>query len=230
MNKKNIIITFLLIVIILLLIFRPTSTVTENIVIKENLQEIDEYNDMDIERIIDGSNIILAIQDYYYQTDTFPKDLPELRKKGLLNEKNNLEDPEYNTLYYYEKREVDFVFCVLLSNGVRRGFNTKDCSTPIRIDVEEKISLEEEVTKEEKESSLSEEQPMNEISTTNMIEITVDSSFVRSGAGSENSAIASVYKGEKYTVIERKNDWYYIKINTNTKGWISGKNTTEVTN
>lgn len=80
----------------------------------------------DIIRIQNASNIILAIQDFYYQNSDFPDSLATLEKQGLLDSTISLNDPENNKPYFYQKRAQDFVLCIRLSDSIK-GVNTDSC-------------------------------------------------------------------------------------------------------
>ena len=67
-------------------------------------------------RLEDVSNILLAIQDYYFQKNTFPESLDDLKKGEYLDPNSRLIDPGTNQPYFYEKREQDFVLCAEFRN------------------------------------------------------------------------------------------------------------------
>ena len=80
-------------------------------------------------RIQDASNIILAIQEFYFQKNSLPTSLADLKGEGFVDPTMNLNDPETNQPYFYQNRTNDFVLCVWLSDAVK-GMNTDSCPTP----------------------------------------------------------------------------------------------------
>lgn len=57
--------------------------------------------------------------------------------------------------------------------------------------------------------------------TNNFVTINVDILNVRSGPGLDEDVVAKVYMGEKYPIIEEKNNWIKIKLNNNSEGWVA---------
>lgn len=58
-------------------------------------------------------------------------------------------------------------------------------------------------------------------SSTNQIRVNADVLNVRSGPGLTYSVVATVSKGEKYTIAQQKGDWIEIKLSSNKKGWVA---------
>ena len=62
-------------------------------------------------RIEDASNILLSLQDFYYENGAFPDLLEELKEKKYIRASIRLVDPETSQPYFYHNRGDDFVFC-----------------------------------------------------------------------------------------------------------------------
>src|SRR3989338_4715338 len=77
-------------------------------------------------RLEDVGNILLAIQDYYFQKNIFPESLEGLKKDGYLDPNSRLIDPSTSQPYFYQRREQDFVLCIWLSDMLK-GVNTTSC-------------------------------------------------------------------------------------------------------
>jgi len=150
-------------------------------------------------RIEDVSNLLLALQDYNFDTGSFPASLEGLRDKGYLGENRRLIDPGTNQPYFYQKREDDFVLCVWLSDMIK-GVNTSECSpTP------SESGAKSESPQPGKEAIPSAESKQQEI------EIIGGSIVnVRSEPSLDAQITAKVLSGDRYTSAETKNDWYHI--------------------
>jgi len=92
---------------------------------QKDLQKQSEEYAYDKVRISDTTNILLALQDYNFDTGNLPESLEELKKKNYLD--GNLLDPEFGKSYYYKKLSPeDYILCIYLSTGVW-GTNVKNC-------------------------------------------------------------------------------------------------------
>ena len=47
-------------------------------------------------RLEDATNILLAIQDFYFKKNSFPKSLEDLKKEGYLDPNSRVIDPDTN--------------------------------------------------------------------------------------------------------------------------------------
>jgi uncharacterized protein YgiM (DUF1202 family) len=214
-NWKNWTIIILVIFILLLLLLRPRANI-ENTVITP------EVPNFDLERVVDVSNIILAIQDYYYQKSNLPNDLEMLRAKDFLTDENRIIDPETGLSYYYTKRDIDFVLCVTLSTGIHHGFNVDECD-----EVETNYPMEKvtpEFTETQEAISQKDGNPMQSPQTEGKLTITASSSFLRAEATRKSEAVASAFEGDTYTFTNKKGDWYEVTISKNKSGWLKNEN------
>lgn len=96
---------------------------------KEELQRRTVILEFDRMRLEDASNILLALQDYQFENRTFPETLEVLKEKDYMDENSRLADPSTKVLYFYQKREQDFVLCIWLSDMIK-GVNTASCPSP----------------------------------------------------------------------------------------------------
>ena len=83
-------------------------------------------------RLEDAANILLALQEFRTRKGVFPSSLDHLKQEGFLDTSTRLINPGSNELYYYRKREQDFIFCVRLSDQVK-GVNVGECPQSERI-------------------------------------------------------------------------------------------------
>ena len=159
-------------------------------------------------RLEDVSNILLAIQDYYFQKNTFPENLEDLKKAGYLDPNSRLIDPGTNQSYFYQKREQDFVLCIWLSDMLK-GVNTTSCPSS--------NSKEPPVTKQ-KETATPVESKVAEL------EIVGNVTFVnvRAEPNTSSDVIAKVNPGDTFTFQDTKDNWYKITVTAEKIGWING--------
>lgn len=159
-------------------------------------------------RLQNSSNILLAIQDHYFEKNTFPNSLENLKKVGYLDANSSLNDPNTNQPYFYEKREQDFVFCVWLSDMLK-GVNTTSCP-----------SL------NSKESSVIEQKkiiiPIK--NKTIKLEIVGNTTFVnvRAEPNTSSTVITKVNSGDIFIFEDTKDDWYKITVTAEKVGWVYG--------
>jgi len=166
---------------------------------KDLKKQAEEYA-YDKVRISDTTNILLALQDYNFDTGNLPESLEELKKKNYLD--GNLLDPEFGRPYYYKKLSPeDYVLCIYLSTGVW-GTNIKECPSK----EEFLASLNEEIKKEQTEKSSKEEK-------TGIISQTVIGWLrVREEPSLDARILTKVYPGEEYKVLEEKEKWVKIEL------------------
>lgn len=169
---------------------------------EEQLKRAEQRNvvlEFDRVRLEDATNILLAIQDFYFQKNSFPKSLEDLKKRGYLDPNSRLIDPDTNQPYFYQKSGQDFVLCVWLSDMIK-GINTTGCPS----------------------SNRQEETAMPVKSKTDELEIVGDVPFVnvREQPTIKSSVIARVIPGDEYVFTERRGDWYHIIVNSEKSGWV----------
>jgi len=158
-------------------------------------------------RLEDVSNILLAIQDYYFQKNTFPESLESLKNAGYLDPNSRLIDPGTNQQYFYEKREQDFVLCVRLSDMLK-GVNTTSCPST---DGKESSAVEQNILSEKQEANTGE------------VEIVADSVInIRVEPNTSSDVIAKVNPGDTFTFQDIKDNWYKITVTAEKIGWING--------
>ncbi len=162
-------------------------------------------------RLEDVGNILLAIQDFYFQKNTFPESLEDLKKVGYLDPSSRLIDPGTNQPYFYQKREQDFVLCVWLSDMLK-GVNTTSCPSS-----------------NSKEPPVSEQKNQKETvapvkSKTAELEIVGNVSFVnvRAEPNTSSDIIAKVNPGDTFTFEDTKDNWYKISVTAEKIGWVFG--------
>jgi len=182
---------------------------------KDLKKQAEEYA-YDKVRIADTTNILLALQDYNFDTGNLPESLEELEKKNYLD--GNLSDPEFGKPYYYKKLSPeDYVLCIYLSTGVW-GTNVKECPS------KEKFlnSTDEKIKKEQTEKSSKGEKTV-------IISQTVTSLLkVRQEPSLNARVLTKVYPGEKFKALEEKDKWVKIELKNPVKlggkvfnsGWV----------
>lgn len=167
----------------------------------EALKRAEERNmilEFDRVRLEDTSNILLALQDYSFQKNMFPESLESLKNEGYLDQNSRLHDPGTNQLYFYEKREHDFVFCIRLSD-MQKGVNTTNCPG----EGGKKLI----VSEQEKPP----EQSQANGAKSGELEIIADSIVnVRALPEATAALIARVMLGDTFTFEDMKNNWYRI--------------------
>jgi len=93
---------------------------------QKSLTEETEKISYDKVRMSDASNILLAIQEYYFEKRHLPPSLSDLKTEGYLGGEANLTDPETGKPYYYKIEDDKFTLCIYLSTGVW-GMSTDRC-------------------------------------------------------------------------------------------------------
>lgn len=163
-------------------------------------------------RLEDANNILLAIQDFYFQKNAFPGSLESLKEAGYLDPSSRLIDPSTNQPYFYQKREHDFVLCVRLSDMLK-GVNTASCPSS---NSKESSAVEPKVQKEAQapiESGISK------------LEIIGDTTLfvnVRAEPNTSSARIAKVNIGDTFIFQDTKNNWYKISVTAEKIGWVFG--------
>jgi len=178
--------------------------VTEKLKLTEQRNVILEFDRMCLE---DAANILLAIQDFYFQKNTFPGSLEDLKKGGYLDPSSHLIDPGTNQPYFYEKREQDFVLCVWLSDMLK-GVNTASCpsnSNRLSINEQNKTAM-----------------PVE--NKTAELEIVGNTAYVniRAKPNTNSDIIARVKPGDIFVFQDVKDNWYQISATKEKIGWING--------
>ncbi len=182
---------------------------------KDLKRQAEEYA-YDKVRIADATNILLALQDYNFDTGNLPESLEGLKQKNYLD--GNLSDPEFGKPYYYKKLSPeDYVLCIYLSTGVW-GTNVKECPNK----EEFLASFNKEVKKEQiGKSSKEEKTVIISQTTTGWLRVREEPSL---GA----RVLIKVYPGEEYKVLEEKDKWIKIEFKNPVKfggevfnsGWV----------
>ena len=158
-------------------------------------------------RLEDVSNILLAIQDFYFQKNTFPESLENLKKAGYLDPSSRLIDPSTSQPYFYQKREQDFVLCIWLSDMLK-GVNTTSCPSS--------NSKEPSATEQDKTTIPVENK-------TTELEVVGDAVVnVRAGPNTTSDIIAKVNSGDTFTFQDTKDNWYKITVTAEKIGWVNG--------
>jgi len=176
----------------------------------EGLKRAEQRNvilEFDRVRLEDVSNILLAIQDYYFQKNTFPESLDDLKKDEYLDPNSRLIDPGTNQPYFYQKREQDFVLCIWLSDMLK-GVNTTSCPST---DIKESSAVEQNILSEKQEAN------------TGKVEVAADSVInIRVEPNTSSDVIAKVNPGDTFTFQDIKDNWYKITVTAEKIGWING--------
>ncbi|WP_141433662.1 SH3 domain-containing protein [Bacillus sp. 03113] len=64
-------------------------------------------------------------------------------------------------------------------------------------------------------------QPQHSLAANEVVKIETDQLNVREGPGLTNKVIAQLSKGEKYTLLKEKREWYQIELKNGQKGWVA---------
>jgi len=156
---------------------------------QQDLRKQSEQSAYDKVKISDTTNILLALQDYSFDEGILPASLEELIIDKYLG--SNLNDPEFRRPYYYKKLSAaEFVFCVYLSTGVW-GTNMDQCPT--------------------KEAFLT-EKIMESIKIITVSDVADSRLRVRREASLDAEILLKVSSGEKFEVLEEKDQWIKIKL------------------
>lgn len=161
---------------------------------KDLKKQTEEYA-YDKVRIADAINILLALQDYNFNTENLPESLEELKKKKYLE--GNLLDPEFGKSYYYKKLSPeDYILCIYLSTGVW-GTNIKKCPN-----------------KEEFLFSSNEKKLEKKLEEEIIIvpQTIVGGLRVRQNPSLDAKILTKIYPGKEYKILEKKDKWIKIKL------------------
>ncbi len=156
-------------------------------------------------RLQDSQNILLAIQDFYFQKNSLPNSLANLKGEGFLDQTTSFNDPETNQPYFYEKRTDDFVLCIKLSDMLK-GMNTSSCPTS-----EGGVAT---PTNNPAENN----KPLSELE----IVGNAPSVNVRQEPNTNSPIIAKVKPSDTFEFSEIQDNWYKIVVQEGVEGWVSG--------
>jgi hypothetical protein len=177
----------------------------------EKLKRAEQQNvvlEFDRMRLKDASNILLAIQDFYFQKNTFPESLEGLEKTGYLDPSSRLIDPGTSQPYFYQKREQDFVLCVWLSDMIK-GVNATSCPS---LNSKEPSTTGQDKTITPIENKTTELEIVGNVAYVN----------VRIEPNTSSDVIAKVNPGDTFTFQDIKDNWYKISVTAEKIGWVSG--------
>ncbi len=182
-------------------------------------QQIDELSrkltelEFDRIRLSDSQNILLAVQDFYFQKNSLPNNLADLKGEGFLDLTMNLNDPETNQPYFYENRKNDFVLCIKISDGIK-GMNTTSCP----------VSEGGAATSTPQQSAASTNNPVENNNSSSNLEIVGNASFVnvREEPTTNSKIIATVNPNDTFEFSEVRDNWYKIVVQEGIEGWVSG--------
>ena len=65
--------------------------------------------------------------------------------------------------------------------------------------------------------------PLPQSSTTTVVTVTWTSANIRSGAGDEFPVLTTVNRGERLTIIGERGEWFNIRLEDGTEGWINSR-------
>lgn len=164
-------------------------------------------------RLTDSQNILLAVQDFYFQKNSLPNNLADLKGEGFLDLTMNINDPETNQPYFYENRKNDFVLCIKISDGIK-GMNTTSCP----------VSEGGAATSTPQQSAASTNNPVENNNSSSNLEIVGNASFinVREEPTTNSKIIATVNPNDTFEFSEVRDNWYKIVVQEGIEGWVSG--------
>lgn len=191
----------------------------EKITALEELKNQVERSAYDKIRISDATNILLALQDYNFEKGNLPQNLSAL-KNGVYLVAGDISDPEFGKSYYYQRKSpVDYILCIYLLTGVW-GTNIADCPSQ-----EEFVGEAEEISTPPTQTAT----PTEQIKTLTITETETGWLRVRETPSLNATVLTRVYSGEKYQILEEKEEWAKIKLSEPVKldgetfdsGWVS---------
>lgn len=204
----------------------------EKITALEELKNNLERSAYDKVRISDTTNILLALQDYNFEKGNLPQNLSAL-KNGVYLVAGDISDPEFGKPYYYQRKSpTDYVLCIYLSTDVW-GTNIADCPSQEEFVGEPILLLEGAApAKNVEETSTPPAQtatPAEQITTLTITETETGWLRVRETSALNARILTRVYSGEKYQILEEKEEWAKIKLSAPVKlggetfdsGWVS---------
>ena len=197
---------------------KPTLPIDSQLV-SDFSRKVKDTEDRNIElmfdrvRLIGSQNILLAIQDFYFQKNRLPDSLLSLIAEGFMEPTMSLDDPETNHPYFYENRISDFVLCIQLSDEIR-GVNTSSCpvlgTEPITNTTEQAGQSIDELDEANKSSS--------------KLEIVGDEPFIniRKEPTTDSIIVATVKPSETFEFSEIRDHWYKVSVREGIEDWIYG--------
>ena len=160
-------------------------------------------------RLEDASNLLLALQEYYFQKSFFPATLEELKKQGYLSSGARLNDPETNQSYFYKQRQDDFVLCIQLSDMLK-GVNTASCpSSSEKTGGVQSVSSQRRTAEQGNVAKL---QIVGRVSFVN----------VRAEPAMNSEIIIKTKIGSTFSFLQIQNNWYKIAVREGVEGWVFG--------
>lgn len=157
--------------------------------------------EFDCVRLTDANNILLALQDYYFDLEAFPETLGALREEGYIDSLVRLEDPESKEPYFYRRLNGRFVLCIRMSDMVK-GVNTQYCD-----DQGKPIPSESPA-----ESSRGHLKISNAVPVVN----------IREQPGVSSRILYKAKAGEAFVYVEEREGWYKVVLD-GTHGWVSAE-------
>ncbi|KAA0206143.1 SH3 domain-containing protein [Candidatus Uhrbacteria bacterium] len=152
-------------------------------------------------RLEDSTNILLALQDYYFDRQTFPETLGQLREEGYIDALVRIEDPELQEPYFYRRLDGRFVLCIRLSDRIK-GVNTQYCNP------DELERLQQDGAK----TFSGELKIRGDISVVN----------IRAEPNTMSKILYKARADEPFSYVEERDGWYKVVLD-GTHGWVSAE-------
>ncbi len=154
-------------------------------------------------RLEDSTNILLALQDYYFDRQTFPETLGQLREEGYIDALVRIEDPELQEPYFYRRLDGRFVLCIRLSDRIK-GVNTQYCNP----DELERLQYDGAV-----ETSGGTLRIREDVTVVN----------IREAPNTMSRILHKAKAGESLPYLAEQGGWYQVELGNGLLGWVSAE-------
>lgn len=151
-------------------------------------------------RLEDASNMLLALQDYFFDKGEYPDTLGQLREAGYVDSLVRLEDPERKEPYLYRKLDGRFVLCIRLSDMLK-GVNTQYCDA-------ERL--------EELRAAPAAGGELKIVGTVSGVNI-------REAPTTSSKIVYQAKPNESFSYVEAKDGWYRVELDSSGFGWVLGE-------
>jgi hypothetical protein len=182
---------------------RYETKLVETVTVLEQLRQEIERSAYDKVRVSDATNILLALQNWNFDTWDLPVYLGSLKEAGFMPAGNIL-DPEFNRPYFYQRRSAqDYLLCIYLATGIW-GTNTSDCPT-------KKKFLEQTATSS-KPLPPPAPTPTIQVKTITIANTETGWLRVRDAPALNSLILTRLDAGGRYEVLEENEEWVKIKL------------------
>ena len=173
-------------------------------------------------RIEDATNILLALEEYQFDTEAFPEGLFELIEEEYLPASTRLNDPLSRKPYYYVRSGEGFVLCIWLSDMVK-GTNTTQCPDGTTV-FDEGFDLDFtegfDAGAPEVITSLEDIGTEKSAVPTYVIVAVEGVVNVRETPSADADIVARAVEGQRMESLEVSGEWQHVRLNAEIDGWV----------